>query len=238
MKNKWMASSFIPLMIGVFLPLLAQETMPQALRAKTPSSDYMLKDYSYLYGMPGFADALLKMHFQLYQGYIKNVNLLVNRLKELESQDRDLTYDYGALKRRLGWEWDGMRLHEFYFENLGGRDPLDKSTALFQRIVKDFGSYEAWKKSFVSTGMIRGIGWVILYRDPQTGRLFNTWINEHDVGHLAGGNPLLVMDLFEHAYITQYGLDRGKYINAFFDNIEWVRVAKRYNDAIGNDTMQ
>jgi superoxide dismutase, Fe-Mn family len=231
-------SSLIPLMIAVFFPLFAQEAMPQTPKAKSPSSEYIAKDYSYLYGMPGFADALLKMHFQLYQGYVKNTNLLLGRFKELELQDRDQTYDYGALKHRLGWEWDGMRLHEFYFENLGGHDPFDKSTALFQRIVKDFGSYEAWKKSFISTGMIRGIGWVILYRDPQTGRLFNTWINEHDLGHLAGGDPLLVMDVFEHAYITQYGLDRGKYINAFFDNIDWTKVAKRYESAIRCDAMQ
>jgi Fe-Mn family superoxide dismutase len=122
-----------------------------------------------------------------------------------------------------------MRLHELYFENLGGHDALDKADPLFQKIVKDFGSWEAWKKSFVSTGLIRGIGWVILYSDPQTGRLINTWINEHDLGHLAGGAPLLVMDVFEHAYITQYGLDRAKYISAFFDNIHWEKVSQRYN---------
>ena len=125
-----------------------------------------------------------------------------------------------------------MRLHEFYFDNLGGKDALDKSAPLYQRIAKDFGSYDAWKKNFIATGLIRGIGWVILYRDPQTGRLFNTWINEHHVGHLAGGAPLLVMDVFEHAYITQYGLDRAKYISAFFDNIDWAKVGKRYNEAL------
>jgi Fe-Mn family superoxide dismutase len=172
------------------------------------------------------------MHFQLYQGYVKNTNLLMGRMKDLELQDRDQSYEYGALKRRLGWEWNGMRLHELYFENLGGTDPLDKSNALYQRIAKDFGSYDQWKKNFISTGLIRGIGWAILYRDAQTGKLFNTWINEHDLGHLAGGDPLLVMDVFEHAYITQYGLDRGKYIGAFFDNIEWSKVAKRYSDAL------
>ena len=221
------------LLIVIFFPLLAQE-----LKAKASSSEYIPKDYSYLYGMPGFADALLKMHFQLYQGYVKNTNLLLSRLKELESQDHDQSYDYGALKRHLGWEWDGMRLHEFYFENLGGHEPLDKSTLLFQKIEKDFGSYEAWKKGFISTGLIRGIGWVILYRDPRTGRLFNTWIDEHDLGHLSGANPLLVMDVFEHAYITQYGLDRGRYINAFFDNIDWDKVAKRYADAVERDILK
>ncbi len=153
-------------------------------------------------------------------------------------QGRDQTYDYGALKRRMTWEWDGMRLHEYYFENLGGGgEPLDKSSSIYLRLLKDFGSFEAWKKNFVSTGLIRGIGWVILYRDPQTGRLFNVWINEHDVGHLAGGDPLLIMDVFEHAYITQYGLDRGKYIGAFFDNIDWAKVAKRYNDSVRRSTQ-
>ncbi len=197
----------------------------------TASSEYMPKDYSYLYGMQGFDDALLKMHFQLYQGYVKNTNLLLARLKELEIQDKDRTYDYGALKRRLGWEFDGMRLHELYFDNLGGEGPPDRSDPLFQRILKDFGSYEAWKKSFISTGMIRGIGWTILYADPVSGRLMNTWINEHDLGHLAGGAPLLVMDVFEHAYITQYGLDRVQYITAFFDNIDWKKSCKRYSQA-------
>lgn len=207
-------------------------------RAKVPI-DYQAKDYSYLFGMPGFSDQLLKLHFQLYQGYVKNTNWLLTRLKELDLQDRDQTYDYGALKRRVAWEYDGMRLHELYFENLGGStEPLDKSTQFYQRIVKDFGSFEAWKKNFIATGMIRGIGWVILYRDPQNGRLFNTWINEHDLGHLAGGAPLLVMDVFEHAYITQYGLDRGKYITAFFDNINWAKVLKRYNESVRCGTMQ
>jgi Fe-Mn family superoxide dismutase len=233
MSKKWIVSTFAPLwVIAASLSLFAQEPKSQALQAKTPLPEYQPKDYSYLYGMPGFADSLLKMHFQLYQGYVKNTNLLWSRLKELELQDRELTYDYGALKRRFGWEWDGMRLHELYFENLGGRDLLDKSTALYQKISKDFGSYEAWKKNIIATGLIRGIGWVILYRDPLSGKLCNTWINEHDLGHLAGGDPLLVMDVFEHAYITQYGLDRGKYIDAFFANIEWSKVSKRYNDAL------
>lgn len=230
--SKKITMSWIASYLLTFSALLSAHESTSSSRPKPIiAAEYTAKDYSYLFGMPGFSDALLKMHFQLYQGYVKNTNLLLSRFKELELQDRELSYDYGALKRRLGWEWDGMRLHEFYFENLGGKDLLDKSDLLYLRIIKDFGTYDAWKKSFVSTGMIRGIGWVILYRDPQTGRLFNTWINEHDLGHLSGGEPLLVMDVFEHAYITQYGLDRGKYINAFFDNIDWAKVSKRYHDA-------
>ncbi len=230
----------VALFLSLFLTTsaLAIDNPMAAVQKQKISLEYQPKDFSYLFGMPGFSDQLLKMHFQLYQGYVKNVNLLLNRIRDLDMQDRDQTYDYGALKRRVAWEFNGMRLHELYFENLGGSDAIDKAAPLYQRIFKDFGSYEAWKKSFVSTGLMRGIGWVILCRDPQSGRLFNTWINEHDLGNLAGADPLLVMDVWEHAYITQYGLDRGKYISAFFDNINWVKVAKLYNDSVRSSAGQ
>lgn len=209
------------------LPLIAAvgTATPQV---KNSSADYQAKDYSNLLGMPGFSDDLLNMHFKLYQGYVKNTNVLMSMLKTVDS----LSYEYGALKRRFGWEFDGMRLHELYFENLGGKNQVNAQSALYQQIVKDFGSYDAWKKDFVATGMMRGIGWAVLYRDPSNGRLFNVWINEHDLGHLAGGSPILVMDVFEHAYITQYGLDKAKYIDAFFSNINWDAASKRYQASV------
>jgi Fe-Mn family superoxide dismutase len=200
--------------------LFAQDKKP-VLPASTL---YKAKDYSQLLGMSGFSDELLKMHFQLYEGYVKNTNLLMTSLKEAKG------YDFGALKRRFAWEFDGMRLHEFYFDNLGGDGKLDLSSSLFQKMVEDFGSYEAWKTDFINTGLMRGIGWVVLTTDPMTGHLFNVWINEHDLGHLAGAPPLLVMDVFEHAYMPQYGLDRAKYIQAFFQNIQWDAVKQRYNE--------
>lgn len=190
---------------------------------------YSAKDFSALYGMPGFSEPLIKMHLQLYEGYVNNVNLYLDRLQEMAKTDGGVTtIEYAALKYRFIWEWDGMRLHEYYFENLKGKGVLSEKTALYQELVQQFGSYEAWKAAFVATGMMRGVGWVILYRDPQTARLINVWINEHDVGHLAGGSPLLVMDVFEHAYITEYGLNKGKYIEAFFANINWDVVGARF----------
>ncbi len=191
--------------------------------------EYKAKEFSYLIGKTRFKDDLLNMHFQLYQGYIKNTNLLLTRLKELESQGKELSYEYGALKRRFAWEYDGMRLHELYFANLGGKEPIHPSSSLYQGIVKEFGSYEKWKQSFVATGKMRGIGWVILYQDLKDNRLINTWIDEHDLGHLAGEEPLLVMDVFEHAYITQYRLNREQYIDDFFHAIDWEIVEGRYN---------
>ena len=189
---------------------------------------YTAKDYGNLIGMEGFSDTLLNNHFTLYQGYVTNTNKL-NDL--LNGKPRDATNpEYAELKRRFGFEFNGMRLHEYYFENLGGKAPLDKSGALAKRLADTSGSYDTWEQDFRATGAMRGIGWVILYQDNVTGQLFNQWINEHEVGHLAGCQPLLVMDVFEHAFMTDYGLKRADYIAAFFKNINWGMVESRLQE--------
>jgi Fe-Mn family superoxide dismutase len=195
--------------------------------AATEEKPYVPMDFSKLKGMLGFSDKLLDMHFALYQGYVKNTNLLADQLAKMAATGQANTPAYAELKRRFGWEWDGMRLHELYFGNLGGKEPLKKDGKLSKKLTDNFGSYEAWEANFKAIGAMRGIGWVILYEDPQSGRLFNVWINEHDVGHLAGGVPLLVMDVFEHAYMPDYGLKRTDYIQAFMKNVNWAVVESR-----------
>lgn len=186
---------------------------------------YQAKDYSSLIGVEGFSETLLKNHFTLYQGYVNNTN----KLHELLSnKPKDATNpEYAELKRRFGFEFNGMRLHEYYFENLGGKASIDKSVILSKKLADACGSYDAWEQDFRATGAMRGIGWAILYQDDVTGWLFNQWINEHEVGHLAGCKPILVMDVFEHAFITDYGLKRADYIAAFFKNINWDAVEAR-----------
>jgi Fe-Mn family superoxide dismutase len=191
------------------------------------SKPYEAMDFSRLKGMKGFSDKALDLHFTLYQGYVKNTNLLREELQKMAEQNQTATPAYAELKRRFGWEFDGMRLHELYFGNLGGKDPLAQESKLMKKIVDNFGSYDKWAADFKATGAMRGIGWVVLYEDPKNGRLFNTWINEHDVGHLSGATPLLIMDVFEHAYMPDYGLKRADYIQAFFDNIDWKTVEGR-----------
>ncbi len=178
------------------------------------------KNFESLLGTKGLSDQLLKNHFTLYQGYVTNTNKVADALGAMAKEGKTATPEYAELKRRLGWEWNGMKLHEYYFGNMikDGK-ALDKNTNLFRKIVNDFGSYENWEKDFKATGAMRGIGWVILYYDGT--RLFNTWINEHDVGHLSGAPPLLVMDVFEHAYMLDYGLKKADYIEAFFRAIDW-----------------
>ena len=120
-----------------------------------------------------------------------------------------------------------MRLHEYYFENLGGKTPLDKYGALGKQMQCDFGSVEEWEKDFRATGAMRGIGWAVLYQDNLSQRLFNFWINEHDAGHPAGCVPILIMDVFEHAFMIDYGLKRADYIESFFKNIDWKAAEAR-----------
>jgi len=182
---------------------------------------YTAKEYARLIGMAGFSEALLKNHFTLYQGYVTNTGKLLATLEQMLKEDKAATPEFAELKRRLGWEFNGMRLHEYYFENLGDTAPLVVDGSLGKRLAESFGNVDAWEKDFRATGAMRGIGWTVLYQDPADGRLINFWINEHDAGHPAGCMPILVMDVFEHAFMLDYGLKRADYIEAFFKNIDW-----------------
>jgi len=188
---------------------------------------YSAKDYTSLIGMEGFSQTLLTNHFTLYQGYVTNTNKLSDLLTGMLKEGKMGTPEYSELKRRFGFEFNGMRLHEYYFENLGGKASLGKSGTLAKKLADAYGGYDAWEQDFRATGAMRGIGWVILYQDNVSGGLFNQWINEHEVGHLAGCRPILVMDVFEHAFMTDYGLKRADYIAAFFKNVNWKVVEGR-----------
>ena len=189
--------------------------------------NYTPKDYSRLVGMPGFSETLLKNHFTLYQGYVANTNKVLDILGLMAKDSKTSAPEYAELKRRLGWEFNGMRLHELYFENLGGKAPLDPAGTLGRKMTEQYGDIESWEKDFRATGALRGIGWAVLYEDTAKGRLINFWVNEHDVSHPAGCAPLLIMDVFEHAYMIDYGLKRADYIEAFFKNIDWAAVGSR-----------
>lgn len=211
-----------------FLPCLLQAA-PEMQATEHKILPFKAKDYSKLLGMNGFSDEALRIHFKLYEGYVKNTNTILDLLAQFSKEGQDRSPPYAELKRRLMWEYDGMRLHEYYFENLGGAaTTFDSKSPLYQDLEAQYGSFEKWKADFIATGAMRGIGWAVLYFDPLSKRLTNAWINEHDLGHLAGGTPILIMDVFEHAYLLDYGIDRAKYIEAFFNNINWDVVAKRY----------
>lgn len=201
--------------------------------APAPSSTpFVAKNYSHLDHMDGLPSDLINLHLKLYEGYVKNANLLQAALQALAEQGKDRTPEYAGYKRMYGWEYDGMRLHEAYFDQLGGDGEPNAGSSLIQALAAQYGSYDAWKQDFIATGLIRGIGWAVLEYEPESRRFTNIWVNEHDEGHLVGNQPLLIMDVFEHAYMPKYGLDRAAYIDAFFRNLAWPKIYERYNQAL------
>lgn len=193
---------------------------------------YRPKQYN-LSGLNGISDQTLEMHFKLYEGYVKETNNLSERIAEFLKDgkvDQEEMPLYSELKRRLGFEFNGMVLHQYYFANLkkgGGGDP-PRQASFFAAAESSFGSYEIWKADFVGVGKMRGVGWAMCYEEPETGRLSNHWISLHQIGEVAGFNPVLVMDVWEHAFLLDYKpAERPKYIEAFFSNIDWNAVEKR-----------
>ncbi len=186
-----------------------------------------------LHGLEGISDQTLEMHLKLYEGYVKATNKLRTQLYEIIKDgkvDQEQMPVYSELTRRLGFEYNGMVLHEYYFSNLTrGSGGLPKPQGAFAEIAKDsFGSFDLWRTDFASVGMMRGVGWAICYLDPANGRVSNHWVSLHENGNIAGFLPLLVMDVWEHAYLLDYKpSERSDYIEAFFSNVNWKMVEER-----------
>ena len=196
---------------------------------------YKPQSFDHLTGLDGISDAQVKEHLELYQGYVKQVNTLGEKLTELLAKGKPQGTDpyFAELTRHLGFEYNGMILHEYYFSNLkrGGEPSPGKTSGLAQAIGQSFGSVETWKGDFEAIGGMRGIGWAILFQDPATGHLTNQWVTLHQDGVPAGFKPLLVMDVWEHAFMRDYkATEKAKYIEAFFRNVDWQAVERRLNE--------
>ena len=193
-----------------------------------------------LSGLKGISDQTLEMHFKLYEGYVKETNNLTQRITEFIKDgnvDQEEMPAYSELTRRLGFEYNGMVLHEYYFDNLekgGGTGDPSKTSQFLKAAEATFGSYDIWKADFVGIGKMRGVGWAICYQNPANGRISNHWITLHETGNVAGFNPILVMDVWEHAFLLVYKpAERPKYIEAFFSNINWNAVEDRLKKITG-----
>ncbi len=188
-----------------------------------------------LHGLNGISDQTLEMHFKLYEGYVKSTNKLRAQLFSIiedEKVDQEEMPIYSELTRRLGFEYNGMVLHEYYFGNLKRvANSKPEPHGSFAQIAEDsFGSFNIWKTDFSSVGMMRGVGWAICYLDPGSGVVSNHWVSLHEHGNIAGFVPLLVMDVWEHAYLLDHKpSERSDYIEAFFSNVDWKVVEKRMN---------
>jgi Fe-Mn family superoxide dismutase len=196
------------------------------------TTTYTAKSFD-LSDLTGISNETLAMHFKLYEGYVTNTNTLNQQIADLIGDgnlDPTKMAAFSELKRRFGFEYNGMVLHEYYFENMQKHGTGDPSTAEGFKTAAEqsFGSYDVWKADFVNTGKMRGVGWAAVYQDPSNGQISNHWINLHETGNVAGYKPILIMDVWEHAFIRDYApADRPKYIEAFFANINWGAVNSR-----------
>jgi Fe-Mn family superoxide dismutase len=199
------------------------------LQQKLHYKPYVEKDFTHLKGLTGISDKTLEIHLGLYSGYVKNTNILNEKVVELIENNKSGTPEYSEIKRRYGFEYNGMRLHEYYFGNLKtGGSVLKESSTLGNTIGETYGSLEVWKNDFTKVGSMRGVGWAILFQDPMTKVLSNHWITLHEEGNIAGFVPILVMDVWEHAFLLYYKpAERSKYIEAFFSNVDWSAVENR-----------
>ncbi len=181
-------------------------------------------------GLSGISESQVAQHWKLYEGYVTNTNGLLAELQALRAEGKGATPLYADRRRRFGFEYNGMVLHEYYFGNLkaGAAEPGEGSP-LRKALAEQFGSFDAWKDDFAKTGASRSIGWAILYLDPATGVLANHFVQLHEEGNVAGFVPVLVMDVWEHAYMVDYGAGgRADYIKAFFGNVNWPAVEARH----------
>jgi len=182
--------------------------------------------------LKGISRKTIDEHLKLYAGYVKNTNLIYDKLEEYMKDSEKHAYALGELQRRFSFEWNGMRNHEYYFKSLeGGAAPL-KDGSLRNAIEAEFGSLEAWLQIFKSIGLTRGIGWAMLYFDKNEGKLVHAWVDEQHLGQLNGAQLVLGLDMWEHSFLFDYTpSEKKKYIEAFFENLNWAVIEENFKVA-------
>jgi Fe-Mn family superoxide dismutase len=183
----------------------------------------MYKEHSFSFGnLQGISQKTIDTHLALYAGYVKNTNLILEKIKEYSENPAEHAYAINELQRRFSFEWNGMRNHEFYFKSLeGGALPL-KDGALKSALEENFGSFDIWLSTFKTIAATRGVGWAILYYDTFENKLVHAWVDEQHIGHLNSATYILGIDMWEHAFILDYSpKDKSKYIEVYFNNLNW-----------------
>lgn len=184
--------------------------------------------------LKNISEKTIEEHIKLYGGYVKNTNTILAKIDEYAKEAEANAYALGELQRRFGFEFDGMRNHEYYFAHFeNGSIALTTDSPLSKAIEEEWGEFDRWFNRFKSIALTRGIGWAILYYDPSAKRLLNAWVDEHHLGQLVGLSPILVLDMWEHAYFIDYTpAEKKKYIEAFFENLNWGNVLENFLTAL------
>lgn len=178
--------------------------------------------------LDGISIDTIENHLNLYRGYVKHVNVISDKITAYSNDPENNAFAIAEMQRRLGFEFGGMRNHEYYFSQFeGGATNLPEST-LKRKLEEQWGAVDTWQRRFREIAMTRGIGWAMLYHDPHTDQLVQTWVDEQHIGQLADLDIVLALDMWEHSYLRDYlSADKGKYIDAFFRNLNWEVVSER-----------
>jgi Fe-Mn family superoxide dismutase len=184
--------------------------------------------------LEGLSEKQIKVHLALYEGYVKHVNLIMEKIQALKETDAEgNAYVIAELRRRFAFEFDGMRMHEYYFEQFEGEKSGNPESALAKAADDKYGSGDNFLAHLKEVAGSRGIGWVIVYADSQIKTLHTTFVSDHEVGQLAGLPIILALDLWEHAYMVDYvPAEKKSYIDAFLSNLNWSVVEKRFDEAM------
>lgn len=181
------------------------------------------------------SDRQIKTHLELYAGYIKHTNLIREKIHELENTNKEKNlYVIKELRRRFSFEFNGMRMHEYYFEQFEDRaNAISQDSKLLKALSKRYGLWNGFINHFKETANIRGVGWAVVYWDAKARTPHTAWVSSHELGALVGLPILFVIDMWEHAFMVDYlPSQREEYIDAFLNNINWNIIEERFNKAI------
>jgi Fe-Mn family superoxide dismutase len=201
--------------------------------------DYLSMTYTAkMFNIPaleGISEKQIKVHLALYEGYVKHVNLILETLKGYAAYGDKATEGdklaVAELRRHLAFEFDGMRMHEYYFEQFEGEKGGNPESALAKAAAEKYGSGENFIKHIKEVAGSRGIGWVVVYRDARANTIHTVFVSDHELGQLAGLPILLALDLWEHAYMVDHvPAEKKDYIDAFLVNLNWSVVEKRFDE--------
>lgn len=181
--------------------------------------------------LKGLSKEQIALHLSLYEGYVKHTNLIMEKIAALKEADAaGNAYLINELRRRFGFEFDGMRMHEYYFEQFeGGASAPAEDHALQDAAKEKYSNWAGFIAHIKEVAGTRGIGWVVVYYDPKGRTLHTAWVDDHQLGQLSGLPVILALDLWEHAYMVDYTpKDKNLYVDAFFDNLNWDVTENRF----------
>ncbi len=183
--------------------------------------------------LTGLSTKQIEVHLALYQGYVKHVNLIMEKIAAYKEADAEgNAFAIAEMRRRLGFEFDGMRMHEYYFEQFEGEKSGDPESALAKAAAEKYGSGEDFIAHIKEVAGTRGIGWTVVYYDPAGKTLHTAWVDDHQLGQLSGLPIILALDMWEHAYMVDYvPADKKSYVEAFLENVNWSVIEDRFAKA-------